>query len=563
MRHWLTTDVRAGAISAVSLLPSVLGLGVAAGLGAASGVTSAVVGGATAALFGGVRLQITAPTGALVAVLAPVTRAYGPAGTLTVGMLAGLLLVVASLVGASRVARHAPVSVIQGFTLGGALVIVLRQLVVILGPSGRHVAGSASHGPVVFAVVRTLTEFVTHPHWAGVVVASMTMTVRLVEARSRLPGLFTAVTVAVVTTLTRQLHLRLHHIGYHSGALPVPSVRFLEASSVLALLPSAALLALLVALESLRAAISADSLNARERPLEDRELLGQGLANLTAPLFGGIASTGSAARTALNARVGATSRVASLAGCSTLALLSLAGAPLIAQIPRVALSGIVIAIAARAIDVRALRTLALADRSQTAVVAVTAAAPLVFNFAIALAAGATLATSLALRQIARTAHVKRGSAQGRPVCFESLPVRRDLSAGLPAGRTDRFSLDGPLFFATADRLLRPVRQSSAHVIILDMTRVTAVDATALIALRTVVDAFARRGTRVVVRGISAECTAAMRAVGLVNETRASTHPVAGTVPTDAYAPFGPTGSRPPSQGRPIQEDRQAPGFRRR
>ncbi|WP_269855898.1 SulP family inorganic anion transporter [Streptomyces sp. RPT161] len=556
MRRSLRRDVRAGALAAVSMLPSVLGLGVASGLGAASAVISAVLGGAIAALLGGVPLQVTAPTGVLVAVLAPVTRTYGPAGSLTVGLLAGFLLIIASLIGASRVVRHMPVSVIQGFTIGGVLVIVLRQLTVILGPSGRH------GGPVAFTAARALTAFMTHPHWHTVIVASVTMTVRLVDRRSRLPGLLTAVTIAAVTALTLRLHLALHHIGYGTGGVPLPSVRFLEASSVPALMPSAALLALLVTLESLRAVISTQPINAEDQRLEDRELFGQGVANLTAPLFGGIAATGSAARTAVNVRAGATSRVASLVGCSTLALISLTAAPLIAQIPRVALSGVVIATMVRSIDVKALLTLARVDRSQTVVVAVTAATPLVFNFAIALAAGSALAASLALRQIARTAHVELVPAPGRPVFFESLPVRWNPSAGLPEEQTDRFSLEGALFFATADRLLRPVRRSPARLIILDMSRVTSVDATALMALRAVVDAFARRGTHVLLRGVGPDYTKAVRAVGLANEARASKHPVADTGGTEACPPVGPPGPRKPADGCPVQ-DRQAPGFRRR
>ncbi|MFC3586969.1 SulP family inorganic anion transporter [Streptantibioticus rubrisoli] len=529
VRGSIPREIKAGLISALSMAPSVLGLGVASGLGAYSGVASAVVGGTLAVLLGGVPTQITAPTGVLVVVLGPVVRAYGPLGTLNVGLLAGLLLVAASLIGAGRGMRYVPVTLIQGFFVGGALLITLRQINLILGSPGRRT------GPVVLATVKAVTAFATHPHWYAVAVASTTLTVRMLESRLRLPGFLTAAAVATATALTQRLHLPLHHIGYGIRGLPRPSSAFLQTAWIVPLLPSAALLALVVAMESLRVVVSAQPSAAENQHSEDKELFGQGVANLTVPFFAGVAAAGSATRTAVNTRAGATSRLSALASCATLALLSFTAAPLIAQIPRVALSGVVIATMLRSINVSTLRSIARADRGQAVIVAVTAASPLVFNFAIAITAGSVLAITLGLRSVARTARVKRLSPYRESEFLDSLPVRR-IPGTMPAeGRIARYSFHGPLLFATADRLLRPVSQTAAPAVILDLTGLTTIDVTGLAALRSTVHALAVRGTHVALRGVRAEHIAALRSAGLLDSTRATAQQTEDAAHTAAHA----------------------------
>ncbi|WP_255919963.1 SulP family inorganic anion transporter [Streptomyces humicola] len=518
----------AGVVVAIATLPAALGLGVASGLGASAGIVSAVVAGAVAALLGGSNLQVTGPTGILLLILTPVTRTYGPSGTLTAGLLAGILLIVLSVSGAGRFMRYVPVPVVQGFTVGGAIVIVLRQLPVALGLAARHT------GMAVVTAVKAVVHFPAHPHWVTVAVAGGAMVVRLIESQLRLPGPFTVLAVATITALAQTAHLPLQRIGHVAAGLPVPSLHFLRFSSLSALLPSAALLAVLVAFESLMAVSAAEGISGDDRHDADRELFGQGVANLAAPLFGGLAATGAVMRTAVNARIGATSRLASLVNCAVLGILAYAVAPLTAAIPRAALTGVMIATVIRLIDFGALCSLARADRGQAAVAGVTAVTPLVFNLVTAIASGVAVATALALHTLVRSARTEPAFHDMEPVHLESLPVSWAPWQTRPDRRMAAYDIDGPLLFATVDRLLHPVKGSQASLIVLRMSRVSAVDATGILALRTTITTLARRGTHVLLCDLRDEHVKIMDAMGVLDALRAGGHLVADAAHSDVH-----------------------------
>ncbi|NUT52523.1 MAG: SulP family inorganic anion transporter, partial [Saccharothrix sp.] len=296
-------DLLAGATVAVVALPLAVGFGVASGLGAASGLVTAIVAGALAAVFGGSSLQVSGPTGAMTVVLVPIVARHGAGGVLTVGLLAGVLLLLLAVAKAGRYLRYVPVPVVEGFTIGIAAVIALQQVPSALGVPAPHEEN------VVMAAVAALGEFVGAPRWESVVLAVSVALVMLVGARWR-PGVpFSLPAVAVATLVAQWASLPVARIGALPAALPAPSLAFLDLGALWSLLPSAVAVAALAALESLLSAAVADGMSVNQRHDPDRELFGQGVANLVAPLFGGVPATAAIARTAVNVRSGATSRL--------------------------------------------------------------------------------------------------------------------------------------------------------------------------------------------------------------------------------------------------------------
>ncbi|MDF3290555.1 SulP family inorganic anion transporter [Streptomyces silvisoli] len=497
-------DVLAGLMVAITALPLALGLGAASGLGPQAGLASAVVAGGLAALLGGSNLQVSGPTGVLTVVIAPVVHRFGARGALTVGLMAGLLVIALALSRVSGCLRYLPAPVVKGFTIGSAAVIILQQI-----PPGLGIA-VRPRGTVIEAAVRSIA----HPNWVAVALCSAVVVARLVGGRL-LPNVPSAL-VAVVggTVLVRVVGLSLPRIGHVPSSLPYPSLGFLDFRSMPVLLPSAVTVAAVVALEALITAAAADAMSDGEPHDGDRELFGQGVANLAAPLFGGLAATGTVVRTASNVRQGACSRLAALVHAVALGVLAFTAAPLVATVPVCALAGVLIATATRMVDVRSLRALARADRGQAAVVAVTAVVTLAFGLVAAVTAGLVLAAGLALRAVVRSACVRRE----------------------PDGRSFAvYRVEGPLLFASAARLLRPLMRCQTGVVVLRMARVTAVDATGILALRDTVAALAKRGTLVLVCGISDQHLPPMDALGVLDELRTTGRLFTTDAEADAFA----------------------------
>jgi SulP family sulfate permease len=504
MRRCPRKDVLAGLMVAVTALPLALGLGAASGLGPQAGLAGAVVAGGLAALLGGSDVQVSGPTGVLTVVIAPVVHRFGARGALTVGLMAGLLVMALALLRVSGCLRYLPAPVVRGFTIGSAVVMTLQQIPPAVGTAVRP------GGTVIEAAIRSAA----HPNWAALALCSAVAVAQLAGGRL-LPNMPSAL-VAVVgaTAVVRALRLPLPPIGHVPSSLPRPSLAFVDLRSVPVLLPSAVAVAAVVGLEALIAAAAADAISGGERHDGDRELFGQGVANLVAPLFGGLASTGTVVRTANNVRQGACSRLAALAHAVALAALAFTAAPLVATVPLCALAGVLIATAMRMVDVGSLRALVRADRGQLVVVAVTATVTLGCGLVAAVGAGVVLAAGLGLRAVARSACVRR-EAEGQPLAV--------------------YRIEGPLLFASAARLLRPVLRCRASVVVLRLSRVTAVDTTGILALRDAVAALAGRGTLVLVCGIRDEHLRPMEALGALGGLRATGRLFGTDAEADAYA----------------------------
>ncbi|TDC73680.1 SulP family inorganic anion transporter [Streptomyces hainanensis] len=500
-------DLLAGLTVAIVALPLALGFGVSSGLGAEAGLATAVVAGALTAVFGGSNLQVSGPTGAMTVVLVPIVGQHGPGGVLTVGLMAGMLLVALAVLRAGKYMRYVPAPVVEGFTLGIACVIGLQQIPNALG------MGTPEGDRVLVVAWRALQEFAASPNWTAVGFALAVATVMLTGARWRPTVPFSILAVIAATVVASLLDLEAAApIGDLPAGLPAPSLSFLDPGTLGSLLAPAVAVAALAALESLLSASVADGMTVGQRHDPDRELFGQGLANIAAPLFGGVPATGAIARTAVNVRTGANSRLAALVHAAVLAVIVFAAAPLVSQIPLAALAGVLLATAIRMVEVGSLKAMTRATRSDAVILVLTAVATLALDLVYAVIIGLLVAGALALRAVAKQARL------------DQVPLDRgDHSAEehtLLAEHIVAYRIDGPLFFAAAHRFLLELSEvADVRVVILRMSRVMTIDATGALVLKDAVQKLGRRGILVLASGIRPEQRQVLHSVGTLELLR--------------------------------------------
>ncbi|UTR81370.1 SulP family inorganic anion transporter [Streptomyces cavourensis] len=508
-------DLLAGLTVAIVALPLALGFGVSSGLGAEAGLATAVVAGALAAVFGGSNLQVSGPTGAMTVVLVPIVAEHGPGGVLTVGLMAGALLIGLALLRAGRSMRYVPAPVVEGFTFGIAGVIALQQI-----PNALGVA--APEGDKVLVVAwRAVQEFAAHPDVTALSITVGVAGLMLLGAR-RFPTVpFSVVAVVLATVAVQVFDLGAEPIGALPAGLPAPSLGFVEVSALGSLVAPAVAVAALAALESLLSATVADGMTVDQKHDPDRELFGQGVANLAAPLFGGVPATAAIARTAVNVRTGASSRLAALTHAVVLAVIVFAAAPLVSRIPLAALAGVLLATAVRMVEVGALRAMARATRSDAVVLVLTAVATLVLDLVLAVVIGLVVAGALALRAVAGEARMDRVDLrEGEGMEAEPPGAHSEEEHALLAEHIVAYRIDGPLFFAGAHRFLLTLSEvADVRVVILRMSRVTTVDASGALMLKDAVHQLNRRGIAVLASGIRPEQRRALESVGALELLR--------------------------------------------
>ncbi len=493
-------NLMAGITVAVVALPLALAFGAASGMGAQAGLITAVVAGIVAAVFGGSNIQVSGPTGAMTVVLIPVVQEHGPAGVLMVGLMAGLVLIVMAASHLGRYVRFLPISVIEGFTAGIAVVIALQQVPSALG------VNDASGEKVWATAADAVRRFVGDPHVAPLVVSLAVATLMVVGARwhPRLP--FSLIGVALATVAARTLDLNLETLGNLPASLPAPSLAFVDLSAIAPLATAALAIAALAALESLLSATVADAMTVDEHHDPDRELFGQGMANIVVPLFGGVAATAAIARTAVNVRAGATSRLSAISHSLVLLALVFAAAPLVSSIPLAALAGVLFATCLRMVEAGALRALLRATRSDAIIVVLTFTVTVAVDLVAAVGVGVAVAVALALRTVAQSARLEQ-------VPLES----EDHSAEEHELLTDHivvYRIDGPLFFGAAHRLLLELPDvADVDVVILRMSRVSTLDATGASVLDDTITRLEARGIVVLLSGLASHHDDVLRLLG--------------------------------------------------
>jgi MFS superfamily sulfate permease-like transporter len=514
-------DLNAGLMVGLVALPLALGFGVSSGLGAGAGLVTAIVAGAVAAVFGGSRFQVSGPTGAMTVVLMPIIATNGRDGVLVVGLLAGLILVGLGYAGAGKFIRYVPIPVVEGFTVGIAMIIGLQQVPAALGVD-------AHAEKVLMLAGDAVRVWAEAPVWAPAATTLAVVVGILVLTRLRPMLPVSLLAVAMATGANAVLDIGLDPIGAIPSSLPAPGLPTIPFGDLDALVLPAIAVAALAALESLLSATVADGMTVGQRHDPDRELVGQGLANLGSPLFGGLPATAAIARTAVNVRSGATSRLAALCHALVLLVVVLVASRWVAEIPLAALAGVLIATAIHMVRVSSLAALLHSTRGDAAVLVVTAVATIVFDLVTAVLIGLVVAGFFALRQAARAARL------------DEVPLdesdHTDEEQALVDDHIVAYRIDGPLFFAAAhDFLLELSEVSDVRIVVLRMSRVTTIDATGAAVLADTVSRLEGRGITVLLSGVRAEHQQVLHRLGVYDRLAHERHLFADTPAAIAHA----------------------------
>lgn len=510
-RSW-RADALAGVTVAIVALPLALGFGVTSGMGAAAGMVTAVVAGLVAAVLGGSNLQVSGPTGAMTVVLVPIVARYGPESVATVAIMAGGLVLLAGAVGLGRLVAYIPWPVVEGFTMGIGVIIAAQQIPLALDTPK---ADGENAGLVA---LRTLG----HVDWShalvalGVVALVVVLMVVLPRLHRTLPASLLAVVAA--TGLAELAHLDLSRIGAIPASLPAPSLPTLTPEATGALFSAALAVAALAALESLLSARVADGM-ADDLPRTDpnRELVGQGVANIAAGMFGGMPATGAIARTAVNVRAGARTRMAAVLHAVVLAAVIYAAGPLVSRIPLAALAGVLLVTAFRMVDLATARAICRSGLSGATVFLLTLTTTIVFDLVVAVEVGVALAAVLALRAMARTSGLHREE-------LDLAEVDRESERALLREHIAVYRIDGSLFFADVRRFLDELANvADVRVVILRLSGIRVLDTSGANALAEIVRDLQRRGIVVLLKGLRDEHRRLVEAVGVLGGLQHHAH----------------------------------------
>ena len=390
---WLPNIV-AGVVVGVVALPLAMAFSIASGARPEQGIYTAIVAGILVSVLGGSRVQIAGPTGAFIAILSGITATHGIVGLQIATLMAGVMLTLMGLLRLGGVIKFIPAPVIAGFTTGIGVIIFVGQWKYFFGLPATQ--GVHFHEKLM-ALVQVLPQW--HPATLGLSLLSLALVLYAPQLprMQRVPGPLVAMVVATVLQAVFQWD-GVATIGSAFGGIPqgLPSLQWpdLTWAGMIPLVVPAVSIALLGAIESLLSAVVADGMAGLTHD-SNQELIGQGIANMVAPLFGGFAATGAIARTATNIRNGGTNPVAGITHSLTLVATLLFLAPLAGQIPLGALAAILFVVAYNMSDLKHFFHIARGpSRTEVLVLLVTFALTVLVDLVAAVLVGVVLAVVL-------------------------------------------------------------------------------------------------------------------------------------------------------------------------
>jgi len=500
--HW-RGDLTGGLTAAVVALPLALAFAVASGVEPKAGLYTAIVAGIVAAVFGGSPVQITGPTGAMAVVLIGIVTQYGIEKVWIAGVMAGIIQVALGVAKLGRLVKFIPYPVTAGFTNGIAVIIFCGQLNNFFGlqlPRSEH---------FLPGIWQTFT------HWEGlnleaVGLATVVILTKLFWTRitTAIPG--SLVGLVLATAIASFFHLDVPTIGSIPQSLPMPhGIPHANDFRVIRELINPALaLAALGSIESLLSAVVADGMTVSEKHNSDRELIGQGLANIVVPFFGGIPATGAIARTAVNVRSGGKTRLSGVIHGVALAIIVLTLAPLAAQVPLAALAGILMVTSVRMIEWEAIGLLMRATYSDFSVMMLTWMVTILFDLVLAVEVGLIAAGALFIKRMS-------------DLNLARIPETEAFPPGVPLELSKQiavYRVDGPVFFGAAERFVTFLRdEPEVKYLILRMRFVPNMDTTGIVALEDIYRDLKRHDCRLLLTGLQPEVQNLLERTGLLDK----------------------------------------------
>lgn len=502
-------DVISGIIVAIIALPLSIALAIASGVGPEQGLYTAIIAGFFIAVFGGSRVQIGGPTAAFVVIIYGIVASYGTDGLIVATILAGIILVIMGICHFGTLIKYIPYTITTGFTCGIAVTLFVGQLKDFFGYSLENVPSDFL--PKVAALVKNVS--LINPKAALVGLLAVIIMLVWPKITDKIPG--SLVAIIITTVLVKITGLEVNTIGSVFGELnssfPTPKLPTVTFEMVSKLISPAFTIAILAGIESLLSAVVSDGMIG-DTHKSNAELVGQGLGNIFSGLFGGIPATGAIARTAANVRNGGRTPIAGVVHCITLAIILVLLMPLASMIPMTSLAAVLLVVAANMADWSSFFHLCkTAPKSDIIVLVLTFVLTVVFDLVVAIEVGVVLAALLFMKRMSDTAEVTGWKYIEEP---DVMPGEQEKL--MQVNKAIRiFEVNGPLFFAAADKLLQINSKKYTKIIIVRMRAVPAIDASAMRKLRELIDRARKKGIQVVFSHVNEQPRKVMEKDGFI------------------------------------------------
>ncbi|NUN66804.1 SulP family inorganic anion transporter (plasmid) [Pseudanabaena biceps] len=496
-------DLTGGLTAAVVALPLALAFAVASGVEPKAGLYTAIVAGTLASLFGGSSVQITGPTGAMAVVLVGIVAKYGIEKVWIAGVMAGIIQIALGVAKMGQLVKFIPYPVTAGFTNGIAVIIFCGQLNNFLGLE----LGRSEHFlPALWDTLIHIGAF----NWAAITIASVVISTKLLlpKITTIVPG--SLVGLILATAIASYFQLDLPTIGEIPRALPLPHgiPHWNDPRLLRELINPALALAALGSIESLLSAVVADGMTVSEKHDSNQELIGQGIANLVVPFFGGIPATGAIARTAVNVRAGGKTKLSGIIHGVALAVIIMSLAPLAAKIPLAALAGILMVVSLRMVEWEAIGLLMRSTYADLSVMLLTWGVTICFDLVLAVEIGLIASGALFIKRMSDL-------NLARIPDVEAFPPGVPLELGKEIAV---YRVDGAVFFGAAERFATFLRdEPEVKHLILRMRFVPIMDTTGLVALEDIYRDLKRHSCHLILTGLQPEVEQLLDRTGLLDE----------------------------------------------
>ena len=513
-------DLMAGLIVGIVALPLAIAFGIASGVSPEKGIITAIVAGFIISALGGSRVQIGGPTGAFIVIIYGIIQQFGLSGLMVATMLAGVFLILLGVFRLGTIIKFIPYPIVVGFTSGIAVTIFTTQIKDLFGLEISSMpADFISKWGVYFSHFHTV-------NWPSMLVGLLSIAIIALTPKvsKKIPGSLIAIVV-----MTLAVYLLKEFAGISSiktigdfypnikaqiPALTMPDITW---EQVKLLFPTAMTIAVLGAIESLLSATVADGVTG-DRHDSNQELIGQGIANVCTPLFGGIPATGAIARTMTNINNGGRTPVSGIIHAVVLLLIFLVLMPLAAYIPMACLAGVLIIVSYNMSGWRTFRALMKNPKSDITVLIITFLLTVIFDLTIAIEVGLVIACLLFMRRMAETTQVKLIADEIDPAEEIDVQLHEEEHLIIPQG-VEVYEINGPYFFGIANKFEDLMAGMANHpkVRIIRMRRVPFIDSTGIHNLQTLCAMSRREGTEIVLSGVQEKVYEVLDHAGLCDE----------------------------------------------
>lgn len=510
LRHYnkekFMADLMAGLIVGIVALPLAIAFGIASGVSPSQGILTAIIGGFLVSALGGSRVQIGGPTGAFIVIIYGIVSnpQLGLSGLMIATMLAGVFLIVLGVCRLGTIIKFIPYPIVVGFTSGIAVTIFTTQIKELLGLNITEAipADFVSKWIVYFRHITTI-DWLT----ALIGVLSILIIALTPKVSKKVPGSLVAIIVMTIGVYFLNAHTSMHvttigdQFGEIKASIPELQMPAITWEGIKSLLPTAMVIAVLGAIESLLSATVADGV-CGDHHNSNQELIGQGVANLCTPLFGGIPCTGAIARTMTNINNGGRTPVAGLIHALVLLVIFLVLMPLAAYIPMACLAGVLVIVSYNMSGWRTFIQLFKNPKSDVIVLMMTFLLTVIFDLTIAIEVGLLVACLLFMKRMAESTQIKVIADEIDPNDETDAEVHEE-ALTIPKG-VEVYEINGPYFFGIANRFEELMAELDNHpkVRIIRMRRVPFIDSTGIHNLQNLCEMSHREGTHIVLSGVT-------------------------------------------------------------